>query len=1057
MKNTNNFTDEIIQNMPNAFAYHRIVTNQDGNPVDYEYIYVNKSFELMIGLTSKAIIGKKTTEIMQSINQSEFDWKSFYGEISSSGKNTILEQFDKALNKHYSIKVYYPEQGYFVTIFDDISEYKIKEQALNNKNEVLTSIYEELASSEEELKMQNEELHRINGALYISEDRLKRSQALAHVGNWEVDLATNQYMGSEEALRLYGLNTKHSDTYIPFDLALKIVYNEDRPRKDLAYKNLIENNLRYDVEFRIKHAKTDQERIIHSVATLVFDDSGTPKKASGVLRDITELKQAEQSLKQANEKLLLTYEDLLASEEELRNQYEEISRTNNYLIISKDRLKRAQAIAQVGNWELDLTTNEMWASTEAFRLYGLKRLTPILPLDKVQKIVYNEDRQLLDQSLKLLIEENAKYDINFRITNAATGEKRILHSVASLDYNDNDMPFKVLGVIQDVTELKKAEYKLIKSHEELTSLYEELTATEEELRINYRELELKNELIRSKEERYKLSIEGSNDGVWDWDIVADRIFLSDRCLEIADFTSNHIENFEETFKSRLHPDDVDMVYASYMSHFAGETPYSITEYRLKDSYGAYKWVIAKGKAMFGEDGRPIRMAGSLTDNTKLKKHQQTIHDLAYYDSLTGLPNRVLFEDRLNNAISLAKRTDTKLAVIYFDLDDFKKINDTMGHFFGNELLKKVSDHLKIYIRDCDTLARLGGDEFAILLQNVICIEDILNFGDRLKEAFNNFFLINNTTVYIKSSFGLAIYPEDGQTLDELLKNADTAMYKAKELGKNNFQAYNIHMKYALMKKIGIEKNLRTAISNNEFVLHFQPQINIKTGLLRGFEALIRWVDPEGRLIPPLEFIPIAEETGLIVPIGEWVLRQACTLNKLWQKKTDSELIVSVNISTIQLKQQDFVQLVKNVLLETDYKPELLELELTESVLIDSFKNVIPKLDELKAMGIRLSMDDFGTGYSSLNYLRMLPIHTLKIDKSFIHDIKNNSFGQGMADSIISLVHKLNLEIVAEGVETHEQLDYLNKSECDIVQGYLISKPLSETEIINYLNNSLTYT
>ena len=453
MNYTKDFVDKIFENMLNAYAYHRIITDEHGKPVDYEFININKSFELMTGLTKEAIIGKKVTEIIHSIKESPFDWIGFYGEVALTGNSNIVEQFEKALNKHYLINAYSPKKGYFITIFEDISKYKIKEKELEKKNEVLTSIYEELAASEEVLINQNEELLAINAALITSEDRLNRSQALAHVGNWELDIATNQIWTSVEILRIYGFDTSKSS--FSYDQTQNVVNKEDRIYKDLALKDLIENNGKYDVEFRITNIATGQERIIHSFATLTLDKNGTPAKVLGVVKDITELKQAEQKLIRANEELTSTNEELLASEEELRSQYDEMLSINTYLNVTKERLKKAQALAHVGNWELDLTTKEIWASAEAFRLYGIERVSPLLPLEKVQKAVHPEDRAKLDKALKLLITEDASYDLEFRIKNAMTGEDRIMHSVASLDYGDNGSPRKVLGVLQDITKTKE--------------------------------------------------------------------------------------------------------------------------------------------------------------------------------------------------------------------------------------------------------------------------------------------------------------------------------------------------------------------------------------------------------------------------------------------------------------------------------------------------------------------------------------------------------------------------------------------------------------------------
>lgn len=435
----------------------------------------------------------------------------------------------------------------------------------------------------------------------------------------------------------------------------------------------------------------------------------------------------------------------------------------------------------------------------------------------------------------------------------------------------------------------------------------------------------------------------------------------------------------------------------------------------------------------------------------LEENQKKLEYLAFYDTLTELPNRSLFIDRLNMGINYALRNNDKLAVMFLDLDNFKIVNDSLGHNLGDELLKEISQRLKNIVIEGETLSRFGGDEYALILNNIDDYKKIIKLAQKISKAISEPVILNGQEIIISVSMGVAIYPEDGDNTEELLKSADTAMYKAKTNGKNGYQFFNKKMKQELIYKIQMEKNIREAIKKKEFILHFQPQIDVQNSCVRGFEALVRWNNSKGELIFPNEFIAIAEETGLIVELGAWVLMEACLKNKEWESLYNSKIIISVNISVVQLKQRNFVSTVKSVLAITGMKPEYLELEITESMLIESYDETIDSLKELRKMGILIALDDFGTGYSSLNHLKNLPIDTLKIDKTFIDGISSPNNGGDIVGSIITLVQKLGLKTIAEGVETKEQLDYLIENGCEHIQGYIYSKPVIASEVMNRLN------
>lgn len=423
-----------------------------------------------------------------------------------------------------------------------------------------------------------------------------------------------------------------------------------------------------------------------------------------------------------------------------------------------------------------------------------------------------------------------------------------------------------------------------------------------------------------------------------------------------------------------------------------------------------------------------------------KLAEERFEHLAHHDSLTGLPNRVLFHDRLHLAMIEAKRRQQSAAIMFLDADRFKTINDTLGHDVGDELLKQIATRLTSCLRAGDTISRLAGDEFALVLPGMENVDHTRHLAQRLLTCFSEPFLIKEQQIFITASIGVTHYPGDATSVEGLLKNADTAMYRAKDAGRNNFQFYSADMHANAVKRLRMENALRGATERGELVLHYQPLVDLKSGRIEGVEALLRWNHPELGLVPPLDFIPLAEESGLIIPIGEWVLRTACTQVRAWQEAGLAPLRLSVNLSARQF-QKNLVDMVASILEETRLEPKYLELELTESVVMENPEMAVATLDALDHMGVRLSIDDFGTGYSSLSYLKRFPIDTLKVDRSFVRDIPHDSDDMLITTGIIGLAHSLGIQVVAEGVETEAQLSFLYTQNCDAMQGYYFSKPL----------------
>ncbi|PKM80088.1 MAG: hypothetical protein CVU89_15110 [Firmicutes bacterium HGW-Firmicutes-14] len=441
--------------------------------------------------------------------------------------------------------------------------------------------------------------------------------------------------------------------------------------------------------------------------------------------------------------------------------------------------------------------------------------------------------------------------------------------------------------------------------------------------------------------------------------------------------------------------------------------------------------------------------------TELKEKEKDLRHISTHDELTGLPNRIVFYEDLSYALMEAKKKQLMAALLFIDLDRFKLVNDIIGHMMGDQILKSIAFRLSRSIRRSDLIARIGGDEFGLILNGIMRIEDIPGIGQKITDSLREPVQVAGREFTITASIGIAVYPVHGDDADTLLKHADTAMYKAKEHG-DNYQIYSAAMSEEDFELLATESALRKALENSEFVVHYQPQINTVTGEIIGVEALVRWQHPEKGIIPPAEFIPMAEETGLIIPLGEWVLRTACAQNKMWQAAGYPPMRVTVNLSARQFQQGNLVETVLGTLEETGLDPEWLELEITESIAMQDINYTMSVLNNLRNRNVRIAIDDFGTGYSSFSYLKNFPSHTLKIDRSFVKDVTTDNDDAAITKAIIALAQNLKLKVIAEGVETEEQLAFLKEQNCDQIQGYLFSRPVSAesfTELLKTRNIS----
>ncbi|MDO8988100.1 MAG: EAL domain-containing protein [Sideroxyarcus sp.] len=666
-------------------------------------------------------------------------------------------------------------------------------------------------------------------------------------------------------------------------------------------------------------------------------------------------------------------------------------------------LKRAQQISKVGSWELDIPRNELEWSEEAYRIFGIPQGAK-LTLEKFLGFIHPDDKEKMLSAWQAAL-QGAPYDIEHRIV--VGGGTKWVREQATLDFDKpGGKPVFALGTVHDISEHK---------------------AEEAALRLAAR------------------VFESSGEAILITDAKGNVVAVNHAFVEMSGFRSDEMLGHNPRILASGRHD-----VAFYRAMWDDIVKYGYWQGEIWDKHKngrIYpKWMsITAVRDDKGEVTNYISIARDTTEQTEAEKN---IHFLAYYDVLTGLPNRTLLRDRLGQMIAVSHRDKHQFALLFMDLDRFKYINDSMGHSVGDRLLQAVSLRIQEHVREEDTVARLGGDEFIVLLRDT---------GERgasvvaakLLETLATPYDLDGHVISTQASIGICIFPEHAQDADTLIKNADMAMYSAKEEGRNNFQFFKPEMNFRVDLLFSMEKDLRLALERGEFYLHYQPQADLATGKLCGVEALVRWKHPEKGVVSPAEFIPVAEETGQIIPIGEWVLRTACAQMVEWRKAGLADISLAVNLSMRQLRQPMLVELVKNVLAESGLEAQYLELEITEGIMMGDNQAAMRFLAEMHDLGVHLSIDDFGTGFSSLNYLKKLPVDKLKIDQSFVRDIETDESDAAIIRSIISLGHRLNLRVIAEGVETQEQLDFLRIRGCDEMQGYFYARPMPAAEFAKF--------
>jgi diguanylate cyclase (GGDEF)-like protein/PAS domain S-box-containing protein len=671
---------------------------------------------------------------------------------------------------------------------------------------------------------------------------------------------------------------------------------------------------------------------------------------------------------------------------------------------AKESLVQAQRIARMGNWDWRIKENTLYWSEGIYRLFGVDPAAFAATYEAFLERVHPDDRQALNEAVRRALEEHTPYDLIHRIV-LPDGTTRIVHESGEVTWDASGQPERMIGTVMDVTDQTRIEQALRESEAKLRTVIEGFPVV---LWV----LDRDGVFTLSRGAGLKLL------GLEPDEVVGRSLF------EVYRDFPEIIEDTRRALASE------DLVSTRWIGKVAFETRYS----PLRDSAGAV-----------------IGAIGVAADVTERKRSEDRLSLLANYDPVTGLPNRNLFSDRLDHAMRNAERNGTRVALLFLDLDSFKNVNDTLGHAAGDELLKQVAQRLTATVRTADTVSRLGGDEFTIILENLPRDEDAAPVAEKVIEQSSRPYPVMSRDLFISTSIGIALYPADGTSVDTLLMRADAAMYRAKASGRNNFQFYTKEANAGAHERLELGGQLRRALERNEYALHYQPQVDARDGRVVGFEALLRWRSPEQGQVSPGVFIPILEETGLIVEVGEWVLHEACQWASRLSRADDDATLISVNLSARQFAHQDLHRAVENALGASRLQSRRLELEITESSLIDPQMN-IESMNRLKQLGARLTIDDFGTGYSSLSYLKRFPIDRLKIDASFVRDVASDPDDAAIATAIIGLAHALGLRVVAEGVETTAQLEFLRGQGCDEIQGYLVARPMAGDAALKWLHD-----
>lgn len=590
--------------------------------------------------------------------------------------------------------------------------------------------------------------------------------------------------------------------------------------------------------------------------------------------------------------------------------------------------------------------------------------------------------------------------------------------------------------------------QVLKSYDEVNIAYEELTIMNEELTAQYDEADQQRDALMLSEQRYQLIVDGASDGIWDWDLTNDFYFVSDKWKKLFGYEPTEIRDTMLGWQEYFYPGDFEKIKEILVQYLRKETDIFEATYRLKHKSGEYRWVYSRGKAVWSQEGNALRIAGSHKDITETKLMEEQLEIFAYYDQMTSLWNRIRFEQE----IQLLMKKQKSFAIVNLDIDDLKEINDMFGQEIGDEYIRYFASILNEQIKKPDFAARFSGDQFVILIYNYNNEKELSYYLDYLFSIIKRPWKAQGTDILMTVSGGVAVYPEHGVTLSQMMQKAEIAMVEQKEKGKNGYTFFQPKMYENTLKVIRLNSRLREAVYKSEFQLYYQPQVDLVTEEIVGVEALIRWNDPEEGFISPMEFIPVAEKNGLIVPIGYWVLKTAMEQKREWERLFNLNIKMAVNMSGYCITDDVAMEHICQMIEEMKVKPDELEIEVTETAVMIDLDKAKEGLERIRSYGITIAMDDFGTGYSSLTYLQRLPIDILKIDREFLNTIEIGGQDSYIYNSVIELGHNMDLKIVAEGIETKEQKDYIKYKGCDMGQGYYFYKPMPAESLNQIFQN-----
>ena len=686
--------------------------------------------------------------------------------------------------------------------------------------------------------------------------------------------------------------------------------------------------------------------------------------------------------------------------------------------LSESRSDEVQRIAKIGNWDWNIPANELWWSDEIYRMFGAEPRSFGCTYEAFLAFVHPDDRSKVSDAVDLALSEKKPYSIRHRIV-LKDGTQKVVHEKGEVVLAEDGSICRMVGTVQDVTDYKRIEEEVFRSEASL----------------------------REAERLAKV-------GCWEWDITEGNEWWSDGLYAILETDRSSCRASFDDFLARVHPEDRERLVNGKNSTFDTLPLTESSELRLQMPDGREKFVLTRVELRRDEKDRPVGVLGSVHDITERRQAEARVRFLATHDEMTGLPNRLMFNELLDHAVSSAQRYGLRGAVLFIDLNDFKYINDSMGHAAGDDLLRAVGKRLTKVIRHSDCAARLGGDEFCVLAGRISDEHDASALAEKCFAAISEPVEILGRELRPRASIGITVFPDDGVDSQTLMKAADSAMYAAKTDRQHRYRFYSRELTEKAERRMALEHDLRRSLNGGDFLLHYQPQIDLVSGRMTSVEALLRWNHPVRGMVPPGEFIDIAEKTGLIEELGEWALATACRDAKRWNRGRDRPIRVAVNVSSQHFRDGRIERSVARTLEQTGLDPDQLEIEVTETVMQASDEN-ITTFRRLQELGVHIAIDDFGTGYSCLGSLRQLPIDTLKIDQSFIHDLVQSPELPAIIGTIIAMGRAMNLKVIAEGVETLAQTQYLYALDCEMAQGFFFSKPVPSDRIVELLDFDFT--